>query len=120
MVFIFSAKLKFCLRFAKTIAKIANYFFKLTRFLCKGIVYTAVVVICFYDKSLPFNPLWIIEHLSGTEHKEGIIWIIIGKIVTFIYNYYFWTMVTIQAYCTISDILIGVLSLSFCQKVAHR
>lgn len=97
----------------------AILFFQITQFFAERITNTAVVVICFLDKPIPFNPLWIFEYLSGIAGYQGIR-IIFEKTFLFVHNLCFWKMATAQGYGVITEILIGVLSISFSQNVSIR
>lgn len=116
----FSANSRPTILIASLTIRLTKFFFKLTRFFASLSCYVAVIVICFPDKSLPLNPLWVFEQLSGTADCEDIVLKIFTKGFTFVYNYWFWKMVSIQGYCIILDILISVLSISYSQHVAHR
>lgn len=113
-----NTELKVC--HASRTRKMAKIYFRITRFVAKWICIRTVVAICVLEKSIPLNPLWILEHLSGIAVWEGIGWKIFEALVTAVYNYCLWTMITAQGYCLISDILISVLALSFCQHVAYK
>ncbi len=115
-----SANPKTCRVSLSTASKIAKYFFQFTQLAAIGISNSAVLLILIFDKSLPLNPLWIFEHLAGYAEYQGIGWTIFEKTFTFVNSQFLWKMCTVQGYCFVSDILISVLSISFCQRVSHR
>lgn len=106
--------------YASRTRQMAKTYFRFTRILVKWLCTRAVAAICALEKPIPLNPLWIVEHLSGIAVWEGMAWKIFETMFTFAYNYCLWKMMIAQAYCVISDIVISVLAVSFCQDVANR
>lgn len=94
-LFIFAAKSTSYVPYASTKSKLTKKFFHMTRFIATWIGIKAVAVICAIEKSVPLNPLWIFENLSGIAECEVIAWQIFRTLDTFGYNYCLWTMIAV-------------------------
>jgi len=77
-----------------------------------------MAIACTLDK--PFNIAWIWEYTLGILECPNIFLNIVRKVVAFMFNYVIWKFISIQGYWLVTDILIGVLSLLFCQDMAQR
>lgn len=75
---------------------------------------------CAFKNSLPLNTVWVLDYvLKYLEIKSTFLNVLLNGLLSML-NYMVWKMIIFQGYALIVDILIGALSLKFCQDNIRR
>ncbi len=70
--------------------------------------------------SLPLNTIWIVDRAFALTQCTTMPITIIWKGITFGANYCAWKIAAVQGNNMVTDIVVGVFSLSSCQEIANR
>lgn len=101
-------------------SKYAYLVLQITGFFCTWIFPYAVPICCIIEKKLPLNAAWWLSWTLNKLNWRCRFTSIIETGFTLSGNYLIWTMAAKQVYCLGADLLVGVLSLTFCQEMAYR
>lgn len=100
--------------------KIARHVCQITRFASKWIFAIAISICCVFDNNIPFNTAWLLNQMLGETLRSSPILRTLEMGITFLLNYCNWTLIATRAYLVVADLLLGTISLTYCQDVAYR
>ncbi len=101
-------------------ATIAKLVLQATLVFCKWIIPSGMTFACALNISLPFNTMWTLDYIVGILELQENYTTAFWKGFTLILNYIVWKLMALQGYWLVVDVLIGVLSLTYCQEMALR
>ena len=100
--------------FVKLICQYTRYFAKFVIPVCMGLS-------CTMSGNLPVNVVWLEEKGDGlTTRSQGFAVIVLRLLFLFLPNSFAWSIIAIGGYGICVDILIGSVTLSYCQRLVYR
>ncbi len=100
--------------------KMAKFVLGATYVFSKYFFSFGMTIACAIKNSLPFNTVWTLEYIVELLASRNAYFNIFLKGALLMLNYTVWKIIAVQGYLIVVDMLVGVLSQSFCQEMAYR